>query len=192
MCGRYGQWSRRQRPLGVDETLPAKADLAGKIVALNKEASACARRRPPGMRPKRKMRRTSMATRNRERGPQRTMPNDATTPKVGVPIRTFRAGTRGGRAERASNDSSAKHLRSSRSPDLAPSTQDRILKAWHQERYLLVYLRSGVKQTGRLAGWDVFSIMIDVGDGVVERIHKKAISSILPAGRAGSRSGDRL
>jgi RNA chaperone Hfq len=78
-------------------------------------------------------------------------------------------------------------------PDLAPSTQDRILKAWHQERYLLtVYLRSGVKQTGRLAGWDVFSIMIDVGDGVVERIHKKAISSILPAGRAGSRSGDRL
>jgi RNA chaperone Hfq len=133
-----------------------------------------------------------MAIRNHERDPERTMPDDATTPKVGVSMRTSHAGTRGGRAERASNDSSAKRLRSSGSPDVASSTQDRILKAWHQERCLLtVYLRSGVKQTGRLAGWDVFSIMIDAGDGVVERIHKKAITSILPAGRAGSRSGDR-
>jgi hypothetical protein len=36
----------RRRPLGVDETFPAKADLVGQIIALNKEAKRLRAQRP--------------------------------------------------------------------------------------------------------------------------------------------------
>ena len=75
---------------------------------------------------------------------------------------------------------------------MAVSAQDRILAAWNEECCLVkVCLRGGAKQTGRLAGWDRFSIMLDIRGGVIECIQKKAILSIAPSSLVELPSGDR-
>jgi RNA chaperone Hfq len=132
-----------------------------------------------------------MRTRSRDQHPQHKMPNDEQMPRAFAPMEKPGAGVRLRRAGRGASDPGARPPRPSGSQQAAASTQDRILGAWNDEgRLLNVYLRNGVKQTGRLAKWDLFSITLDVR-GSVERIQKKAILSIAPAAPVDSQSGNR-
>jgi RNA chaperone Hfq len=71
------------------------------------------------------------------------------------------------------------HERASRAnPNAA---QNLALQTWRDERCVLtIYLANNIKQRGVLVEWDQYSIMLDIGGGVVERIHKTAILSVMP------------
>jgi RNA chaperone Hfq len=80
-------------------------------------------------------------------------------------------------------DPGGTHLEASESPRRAAnSAQDPALAKWTAERCnLTIYLRNSIGQRGVVVGWDQFSIMLEVGGGVVESIQKTAILSIIPS-----------
>lgn len=132
-----------------------------------------------------------MRTRSRDNDPQRKAPDDDLTPTALPSIRKPSAGVHVRRTGRGVSDSNARQPQASGSQETVASTQDRVLGAWNEEgRLLNIYLRSGAKQTGCLAEWDLFSITLDVR-GDIEWIQKKAILSIVPAAPGESKSANR-
>jgi RNA chaperone Hfq len=77
-----------------------------------------------------------------------------------------------------------------RSGDRAEPCQARMLEQWQRESTMLdVYLRSGTRLRGKLAGYDAFMIGLQSEDGL-QAVYKQVILTVVPVtSRPGEREG---